>query len=95
MTVRAYDDERWTPPPPQGTVSAPADNTRYVNPTPSQRLIPDDTTHNNALRNIATATIAAAVPAAALGPANAVRAGVAAAGVTVATTCVMCHTTKK
>jgi hypothetical protein len=89
MAVRAYELEG-----PQ-RVSAPADGTSYTNPTPQQRMIPNDPTHNEALRTIATAAIAAAVPAAALGPGSAVRAAGAAIGVTVTNTCVTCHTTKK
>lgn len=94
MTVRAYEPEGPQPPFPPGPrppVSAPADNTRYVNPTPSQRLIPDDKTHNDALYNVAVATGAAAMSGAVAGPGNAVRAGLAAATGSITATCGRCH----
>lgn len=93
--VRAYEDEKFPfPPDPRPPVSAPADNTRYINPTPEQRLIPNDKTHNDALYSTAVAAGAAAMSGAIGGPANALRAGVAAAAVTMTATCGNCHRKK-
>lgn len=98
MHVRAYEPEEPPPsfpPGPRPPVSAPADGTSFANPTPQQRLVPGDATHNNAINSIASAALGAAVPASALGPLNAARAAASAAGIAAINTCVNCHLTKK
>lgn len=89
--VRAYDNEGWIPPPPQGAVSAPADETRRNSPTPPPKgLIPDDDAHNKAVFAIQMAA-AIAVVTNALEPEKALRTAGAAATGTAAATCGYCH----
>jgi hypothetical protein len=100
MEVRGYQDENWPPPPPNA--SAPADNTRYVNPSPPYQPlvnIPNDQVHNNAVYGIAMATALAAARGASTGMAagpegaalNAVKEGCITAATGILTVCGTCH----
>lgn len=99
MEVKGYQGEGWQPPPPPNA-SAPADNTRYVNPSPPYQPlinIPNDQAHNNAVYGIAMATAIAAARGAstgmAAGPGGAVANAVKEGGITAATgTIVVCGT---
>lgn len=90
MDVRGYQDERWPPPPPNA--SAPADNTRYANPSPAyQPPIKIDQTHGDAIFGVGVSAAAAAYLASPGGPAAAATAGAAVGYVAATGICWGCH----
>jgi hypothetical protein len=98
IAVRAYQVE-WTPPPPPNA-SAPADNTRYVNPTPPNQM---DQVHREAATRVALDALRGLATGAAQGffenpkqaPRTALAEATKAAAGSFVDNCVSCHLRKK